>query len=84
METSPTLSGIFFLEICGFSQNSGGSLLVDFCVTPMRASAKTTQGNYISVFGGVSLGFGFAHSRMCFKHRPENVSVAPSSWSRFV
>ena len=63
MENPPTLSGIvFFCEIWGFSQNSGGSLLVGFCVTPMRASAKTTQGNYMCVFRGVLGGVGFAHS----------------------
>ena len=59
---SDTLRDCFFCEIWGFSQNSGGSLLVDFCVTPMRASAKTTQGNYICVFRGVFGGVGFAHS----------------------
>ena len=60
---SDTLRDCFFFgEIWGFSLNSGGSLLVGFCVTPMRASAKTTQGYYICVFRGVFGGVGFAHS----------------------
>ena len=59
---SDTLRDYFFLEICGFSQNSGGSLLVGFCVTPMRASAKTTQEDYIFLFRGGFGGVGFAHS----------------------
>jgi hypothetical protein len=63
LENPPTLSGIvFFCKIWGFSQNSGVSLLVGFCVAPMRASEKTTQGNYICVFRGVFGGVGFAHS----------------------